>query len=597
MFSWLARINNFLKFDWQEPTPAEPEKDNDKPEKDDPGNYFQTHLQISRAQRAERRKNAFQVTPEDFQIVGTATDEIDNTEPAKNLFTVNRQILPENLFDWFVSQSFIGYQACSFIAQNWLVDRGCTMKGRDAARNGFKILFDEGDDVEPEVIENIEKLDRRFHLKERLVKADKFKNVFGISHNLFMVESTDPEYYEKPFNPDGITPGSYKGIVHIDPYWITPLLTTDAVEEPGSPGFYDPAYWVISGKKYHRSHFVILRGPEVSDVLKPSYLYGGLPLTQLVAERAYASERTANEAPQLALTKRLVIRYIEDLERAVANQSKFEDAMTALTEWRDNFGVYISGSGERIEQQDTSLSDLDTTIMTQYQIVAGIFGVPSTKLMGTSPKGFNSTGDHEIKTYHEELETIQENDLTPIVDKHHICLMRSHIAPKLPDKRPLTMAIVWNPLAVESEREQAETQEIKARTHKTLQETGAIDGYDIRDSVIADENSPFSGIPAVERPDDLDELPDLEYLAESEEVQPAEPPTAPPQTDQEEKQPYATHAPKEPGERPKTAAQDVVKKIGSRWVVMSHKGDRLGTYATKRQALTRLRQIEGHKEK
>ena len=61
------------------------------------------------------------------------------------------------------------------------------------------------------------------------------------------------------------------------------------------------------------SHFVILRGPEVSDILKPSYLYGGLPLTQLILERVYGAERTANEAPMLALTKRLVVRYMEDL--------------------------------------------------------------------------------------------------------------------------------------------------------------------------------------------------------------------------------------------------------------------------------------------
>ena len=508
---------------------------------------------------------------------GTGTDDSSFQTPAKDPFVLSRQILPEKLFDWYVSQSFIGYQACSFIAQNWLVDRACSMKGRDAVRNGFKIIFDDGDSVAPEVVEKIERLNRRFSLKKRMTQADKFKNVFGISHVLFMVESDDPEYYEKPFNPDGIRPGSYKGLVHIDPYWVTPLLTTDAVEEPGSPGFYDPTYWVVSGRKYHKSHFVILRGPEVSDVLKPGYLYGGLPLTQLILERVYAAERTANEAPQLALTKRLVIRYIEDLEKAIANQGKFENAMAALSEWRDNFGVYVSSVNDRIEQQDTSLSDLDVTIMTQYQIVAGIAGVPSTKLMGTSPKGFNATGENEVKTYHEELETIQENDLTPIVDKHHICLMRSHIAPNSNVKAP---DIVWNPLSVMTAREQSETQEIKARTHKTLQETGAIDGYDIRDAVIADEESGFSGIEAVERPEDIDELPDLEFMAEAGEAMPAEPPTPPAATAEQvdqvvnpipgneisssHKPPYATHDPKEPGERPEIADKKSSDKVVSR---------------------------------
>ena len=430
---------------------------------------------------------------------------VDNTTPAKNLFRIGRQLIPDKLFCWYVSQGFIGYQACSFIGQNWLVNRACSLKGRDAVKNGFTITFDEGDDVPPSLIEHVEKLNRYFKLNRELVRADKFKNIFGISHILFRVDSDDPEYYEKPFNPDGIQPGRYKGMTHIDPYWITPLLTTESVADPESTGFYEPTYWVVSGKKYHRSHFVILRGPEVSDILKPTYLYGGLPLTQLIAERVYSSERTANEAPQLALTKRLVIRYIEELEEAILFQNKFEENMEALTEWRDNFGVWVDGNDNRVEQQDTSLSDLDVTIMTQYQIVAGQSGIPATKLMGTSPKGFQATGEHEVKSYHEELESIQENDMEPIIHRHHQCLMRSLIAPRY-NIDPLTIDIVWNPLAVQSAKEQAETAELKSRTYKTYQDTGAVDEYDIRDTIIADEDSGMSGIEAVTRPEELMEL-------------------------------------------------------------------------------------------
>ena len=573
MFSWTEKLSEWFKhWHWDTPRPPaslpeqEEEQDDDK-EQDTAKNlsgYFRTHRQVSRGERTRRLARPFPVTPDKFQTVDSfAQDETDNTTAAKNAFVVSQQIIPEVLFDWYVSQTFIGYQACALIAQHWLIDKGCSMKGRDAVRNGFDLVFDEGVDVPPAITARLEKYDRKFHLKKRLEQADKFKNVFGISHILFRVESDDPDYYEKPFNPDGIQPGSYKGMNHIDPYWVTPLLTTEAVEEPGSPGFYDPTYWVVSGKKYHRSHFVILRGPEVSDVQKPSYLYGGLPLTQLAMERVYAAERTANEAPQLALTKRLIIRYIDDLEKAITNQGKFEEAMRALSEWRDNYGVYVSSTDDKIEQQDTSLSDLDVTIMTQYQIVAGIFGVPATKLLGTSPKGFNATGDHEIKTYHEELESVQENDLTPIVNRHHLCVMRSHIAPMREDKQPVMVDIQWNPLAVMSEKERAETQEIKGRTYKVIQETGAVDGYDIRDSVIDDDDSLFSGIPAIERPDDPDDLDDIipspEREAEAQQATGA--PQSATEGDQTLVEPYATEDPREPGEKTRGAGD---RKKGKR---------------------------------
>ena len=61
-------------------------------------------------------------------------------------------------------------------------------------------------------------------------------------------------------------------------------------------------------------------------------------------------------------------------------------------EWaglRDNYGVkVIDKDAEDLTQFDTGLADLDVTIMTQYQLVAAIAGVPATKLLGTTPKGF-----------------------------------------------------------------------------------------------------------------------------------------------------------------------------------------------------------------
>ena len=509
-------MSSFLKF-WKKKPPAEPEQKESKPEEErEPTNisqFFSTHLMMSKQKKAAIMLDPFAAmdltTPSDFQVFDSkGMDDVTstNTQPAKAAFRIGRQVLPDDLFFWYVTQSFIGYQACAFVAQHWLIDRCCSMKGRDAIRKGFQLVFDEGIEVDPIVTKRIEKWDKKLKLRKLLETADKFKNVFGISHVLFMVDSDDPDYYEKPFNPDGIQPGSYRGMVRVDPYWISPLLTTEAVEHPDSQSFYEPTFWIISGQKYHKSHFVILRGPEVADILKPSYLYGGLPLTQRILERVYAAERTANEAPQLALSKRLVIRYIEKIEQAIANQGKFEEAMAVLAEWRDNFGVFVEDSANKVEQQDTSLSDLDSVIMTQYQIVAGQSGIPATKLMGTAPKGFNATGENEIKMYHEELESIRENDLTPIIDKHHACLMRSHIAATLPDKNPLMIDIEWNPLSVSSDKELAEVGELKARTYQTIQSTGAIDEYDIRGAVVKDKTSPLSGIESVERPEELEEL-------------------------------------------------------------------------------------------
>ena len=327
-------------------------------------------------------------------------------------------------------------------------------------------------------------------------------------------------------------------------------------------------------------------------MLKPSYLYGGIPLTQRIAERVYGAERTANEGPQLAMTKRLVIRYLDNMEQVVANQQAFENAMQVMSEYRDNYGVFLDSIDNKVEQQDTSLGDLDNLIMTQYQLVAAEADVPATKLLSTSPKGFQSTGEHEIDSYHETLESIQENELTDIVDRHHECLMRSHIAPLTKSKQPFDISIEWNPLAVQSKRENAETEEIKSRTRKTYQDSGAIDAYDIRDSLISDEDSDFTGLEAIDRPDyDDEDLDDDDLLQE----------TTPPPND--------NNTPKAGGRLPKKdkykeaidqsgTAQDYIRKWGTKWAVFSEKGKRLSDgYNDKKDAVKRLREIEYYKRK
>ena len=60
--------------------------------------------------------------------------------------------------------------------------------------------------------------------------------------------------------------------------------------------------------------------------------------------------------------------------------------------------------------------------MSQYQLVAAAANVPATKLLGTTPKGFNATGEYEEASYHEELESIQANDLSRLLARHHLCV-------------------------------------------------------------------------------------------------------------------------------------------------------------------------------
>lgn len=436
-------------------------------------------------------------TPEGEAIEGVdyAMDEAYPDLTQAKLANARGGYIPIAQLEWFGAQGFIGWQMCGVLSQNWLIDKACGVPAQDAIRKGYDVTLNNGQKLNPDVLNDIRLYDKRVNINGQMKSYIKKGRTFGIRHALFNIEGID---YEAPFNPDGITPGSYRGITQIDPYWITPELDMNAAANVASPNFYEPTWWRVNGKRVHRTHFIITRvSDDLVDILKPSYYYGGIPIPQKIYERVYAAERTANEAPMLLLSKRMTV-VKTDTTKAFGPDNKFNDVMEKRAEYRNNFGMDVFGTEDEVQQFETSLSELNETIMTQYVLVASAANMPVTKLMGTPPKGFDATGEYDEASYHEEVESIQAEIATPFLERHHLCMIRSYIAPKHGiDPKKLGTQVVWNPLDSYTTKELAEINKIKADTAAVYVTAGAIDGYDVRQSVINDPESGFNGLDPV----------------------------------------------------------------------------------------------------
>jgi len=439
------------------------------------------------------------------RAAGAAMDSADGDDPIALKMAATAQNMPDVLAAWYASQTFIGHQMCAILVQHWLIDKACTMPGRDAIRKGFDIVTTTGEKLSKKDLQLLHEADDAMRLTWNLEEFVRKGRTFGIRIALFVVESDDVAYYEQPFNPDGVTPGSYKGIVQVDPYWTSPMLDQAASSQPDTEHFYEPTWWQINGRRYHRSHLIIFRNGDLPDLLKPQYLYGGVPVPQRIMERVYAAERTANEAPQLAQTKRTTV-YKTDMEQFAGLGDEGVERMRAWANYRDNYSIKL-GDKEKddIAQFDTSLADLDSVIMTQYQVVAAAANVPATKLLGTSPKGFNATGEFEEASYHEELETIQTHDLSPLVNRHHLLVLRSA------GRKDIVTKVEWRPLDSPTAKELADTNLTKAQTGQALVNSGAISSEDERNRVALDPSSGYAGVdlsaplPDDDPDDDLDD--------------------------------------------------------------------------------------------
>lgn len=443
-----------------------------------------------------------------------AMDSSDTGLPAFKGVTVEFGQVEMALMPWFMKQGFIGYQNAAFIAQHWLIYKACSTPVDDAIRNGYDITTDTGEDLPADALKILKRADRRVGIKGQLRDFGTKGRIFGVRIALFEVESDDPEYYEKPFNPDGVKPGSYKGISQVDPYWTAPILDITSAAVPSSKHFYEPTWWLIGSKRVHRSHLVIFRYADPPDVLRPLYLFGGIPLPQMIMERVYCAERTANEAPALALSKRTTV-WLTNMVEIMADSRAADEKLKKWIAYRDNFGIKVgSKEKDQFQQFDTPLADFDSLVMTQYGLVAATAGMPITKLLGTTPGGFAATGEYDEASYHELLESGQERDYSPFLEHHHKLVMLSEVIPKFKELRDTEITVKWHELDAVTHLEQAQINLDKAQTDATLIAANSITEKDSRKRLATDKDSGYHGIGVDLETEPVPEAEDPEAAAE-----------------------------------------------------------------------------------
>ena len=140
-----------------------------------------------------------------------------------------------------------------------------------------------------------------------------------------------------------------------------------------------------------------------------------------------------------------------------------------------------------IFQIDTTLSDLDQVVMSQYKLVAAVARIPVDKLFELNPSGtLSNSGDYNIKNYTQDLNTIQNDLDKPFIDRINEIVMRSYYGRK--DR----IAIVFNPTYNPTAQEQAINVKTEVDTLQALIGNNVITTEEARQKLIADKRNGFS---------------------------------------------------------------------------------------------------------
>lgn len=382
-------------------------------------------------------------------------------------FPINPRILKH-----FQARRWITFSANAILATHEVINLCCSIPGKDAIAHGYKVVCSSHDHGKTEEArENHAANEARF-LHDIKVAADKMrmnevcaqlnykKKVYGVGIAIPRVKfkkdaksprdpsGNTPYSYADEYNPKMIEPGSYRGFAVVDPIWLTYDWDEESMSDPISPYFQVPTWINTHNRRIHRSWVIRVLNSEIPDVLKPAYYYSGLSLTQMVYERVWCADKIANEAPLLAMTKRLLITD-GNIEQMIGDPRHTNIFFKAINYFRDNFSVFVKKPSHNVTQLDTNLGELPSLTSQQYQLVSAIAQIPVTKLFKNVPTGLQSTGDYEWKDYAQTLHAIQDGDYTPLLRKH----FEIYCASFYPEREDIRLDIEWNPIDVPNEKE------------------------------------------------------------------------------------------------------------------------------------------------
>lgn len=348
-------------------------------------------------------------------------DSVDHNNGPKSIFGWN---IPDKIVAMYQAP-FIGYQACAYLALNWLIERACSTPPKDAMTPGFilncedkQFQLDNAEFYSENFLTTFKKkLVRKYEIDKICVKASTQTRIFGVSYIIPIMKDTVET--KEPFDIKNVKAGDLLGFLNVEPQWVEPQFDTDAANNPlARDGYLEPTYFAISTpairKRYHHSWVIRQTRGYVGDILKGMYRWGGVPLPQQIMYRVYAAERVADEIPALAVSKRLMVVDGDYLDWE-ADPCSNEKMLNWIAQMRDNYGVYAKPRDTTVQQLDTSLTDFPETAMLEYNLVASQAEMPAAKLMKTLPNRYNAKNDLDTKDYNSILARINEQEFTPVI--------------------------------------------------------------------------------------------------------------------------------------------------------------------------------------
>lgn len=308
----------------------------------------------------------------------------------------------------------LSYSECAYLSSDTIINNAISKYCNEILRKGGKIKLDlENKELENELKDYLEKRLYKINFFEILREAISTSLIYGGSL-IFLDINADDLSSELSLTPEYLKLNKLKGLRVVPPY----LCGASEVEtaNPLSYNFMKPTLWNISGNSglINSSRFLNLIIFEAPMLIKPLYNYFGISLCQFMKNYVASADIARQSLSDIFLRFRTDIIQSNLIK---TNMSEAVQRAKAINEARNNLSLLLLTEDENFIQSITSLSGLDKIVAQLQENVAVSARMPAVKLLGLTPSGFNATGEFDLNSYYDEIMSLQNTTIKPIIEK------------------------------------------------------------------------------------------------------------------------------------------------------------------------------------
>lgn len=313
---------------------------------------------------------------------------------------------------------FVGWGVLSVVAQNGIVQNIINTLSNAATQEWGQLYYDGNDKSVESKMRKMEAKAAQLKLRETIRIAHQKTILFGGCMVYPKIAGDDKKLQKEFINQPG---QQIRYLKVIEPLYVVP--TAFEASNPLSKYFYAPEIWAVNGQMTHISRLAHFQSNDAPLLLKPVYQFFGISVIQLLLSYLKIFDSMRDDIA--AIVHRYNVNVLKTDISAILEGSTSDQDVASLrtrvqlfTKLANNFGVMVlDNDREEWQQFNMQLGGLDKLVQQNLEYIPIICQIPATKLFGTSPTGFGSSGEHELKTFYDLVKSEQTNKLLPHIER------------------------------------------------------------------------------------------------------------------------------------------------------------------------------------